>query len=179
MSRKDMHRSDWKRVLKKKYTARDVLASGIPCKESLLLIEEVSHPLTINNVAGYVLIEDKGISWLQIALKDAHVWITVMYDQNDRFIQAYFDVTNGNDFSNCDNPTFEDMYLDVVLNRELEIHILDRDELDEALKLERISHQDHEAALMHCNGLIAYLQDHTEDFLKYCSKTYSELKSKI
>ena len=42
MSRKDMHRSDWKRVLKKKYTARDVLASGIPCKESLLLIEEVS-----------------------------------------------------------------------------------------------------------------------------------------
>ena len=62
------------------------------------------------------MIADKDISWLQIALKDAHVWITVMYDQNDRFIQAYFDVTNGNDFSNCDNPTFEDMYLDVVLN---------------------------------------------------------------
>lgn len=176
MSRKDMYRSDCKRVLEKEYIARDVSIYNTRCKESLLLIKKVSQPLTIDNVAGRVLIADAGISWLQIALEGANVWITVMYDNDDQFIQAYFDITNGNDFSDSENPTFEDMYLDVVLNKKLEIHILDEDELEEALSSQSISREEYVAARSHCEHLVQYLKQHTDDFIHHCNCAYNQLK---
>lgn len=179
MIRKDMHRSDWKRVLERSYTARDVLIHNTRCKESLLLIKKVSQPLTVDNIAGRVLIADAGISWLQIALEGANVWITTMYDQDDQFIQAYFDITGGNDFSDGENPAFEDMYLDVVLNKKLEIYILDADELEEALSSQTISREQYDAARFHCDQLVHYLKQHTMDFLQYCSHAYAQLNQHL
>ena len=179
MSVKDMHRSDWKRVTNKSYVSKDIIINELRGKISLLRINEVSAPLTIHNIAGRVLIADKGISWLQIALENKAVWITAMYDAHDDFIQAYFDITNGNCFENPDNPVFEDMYLDVVLNKKLEIHTLDEDELEEALAAQRITVQQYESTQLHCEALIRYLQEHTDSFLQYCRNAYFELKQLI
>ena len=102
-----------------------------------------------------------------------------MYDQDDQFIQAYFDITSGNDFSDSENPAFEDIYLDVVLNKKLEIYILDADELEEALSLQTISREQYDAARFHCDQLVQYLKQHTMDFLQYCSHAYEQLNQHL
>lgn len=179
MSQKDMRRSDWHRLLEKEYVSKDFSVEGIRGKASLLQIRKVSAPLIIDNIAGHVLIADSGISWLQLALEESFIWITVMYDQNDAFIQAYFDITDGNCFANPDNPTFEDMYLDVVLNKDLKLYLLDEEELEEALLNRHISKQQYEDATYHCGKLACYLQQNAADFLQYCEAVYSELKQMI
>ena len=94
MQQKDMRRSDWRRILKRTYSDCDFYVDRMQAKRSLLRIHEVTQPLVIDNIAGHILIADRGHSWLQIAVKAQHVWITAMFDADGEFIQAYFDITD-------------------------------------------------------------------------------------
>jgi len=177
MRRKDMHRSDWHRILKKKYIDRDFFHDGFRGKQSLLRILNVTQPLMISNAAGTVLIADQNHAWLQIALEGQHIWTTVMYDADGRFIQAYFDITNGNSFDDSSNPTFEDMYLDVVLTADNRIIVLDQEDLLQALQEKHISKAEYDESIAHCDALCAYLRNESSAFLHYCSAVYKELSA--
>ena len=175
MRRKDMRRSDWHRILEKKYIDRDFFHDGIRGKQSLLRILKVTNPLMISNAAGTVLIADENHSWLQIALEEQYVWVTVMYDADGRFVQAYFDITNGNSFDDPSNPTFEDMCLDVVLTADNRIIVLDQEELLQALQEKHISNAEYDDTIAHCGVLCEYLRNESSAFLHYCSAAYKEL----
>lgn len=175
MKQKDMRRSDWRRILKRTYTDCDFYVDGIQAKKSLLQILEVTQPLVIENIAGRIAIADRGHSWVQIAVKAQHVWITAMFNADGEFLQAYFDITAGNCFDHPENPTFTDMYLDVVLTKQGSVYILDQNELDDALKDRLITSSEHTQALAHCTALCAYLRAHSTEFIHYCQKTYQEL----
>lgn len=103
MQIKDMKRTDWGRVLRKDYIARDFQQNGHQGRMSLSILQELTAPLTIHYPFGDVLIEDEGFGWLQIALKDQFFWITAMYDRQGQRINLYFDITAGNHFDNPDN----------------------------------------------------------------------------
>ena len=91
---RDMRRTDWKRITKRRYVSRgeaDIFGSA--GRISLTLIDEVTGPLTVHYKSRTVLIADAGYSWFQAAVPGARWWLTAMFDERDRIIQIYFDIT--------------------------------------------------------------------------------------
>jgi len=179
MKLRDMRRSDWTRITKREYVSRPCSVGNAEGRESLILIRDITAPLTVSSAGDAVKIVEKDYSWLQIARKDGRHWLTAMFDEQDTLLQMYFDVTDGNIFDNPDNPAFRDMYLDVVLRPDGRIVILDRDELDEALETGAVTPEEHAAALRDCDALVSYLRKNTDSFIGYCRRTQRELKEML
>ena len=63
---RDMRRTDWKRITKRRYVSRgeaDIFGSA--GRISLTLIDEVTGPLTVHYHSHAVLIAEAGYSWLR------------------------------------------------------------------------------------------------------------------
>lgn len=178
MSKKDMKRSDWHRIVRKDYVGRACRIDGRQGRESLIIPRAMTAPLTVHYDFADVLVADVGYGWLQIALKDSYVWLTAMYDRDDKLVSLYFDITSGNCFDDPENPCFEDMYLDIVVCQG-HIQILDEDELDEALTAAAITQDAYDHAKEVCAKLFAYLCTNHEDVIAWCGKSYRELKSQM
>lgn len=177
MEAKDMKKTGWRRCVKKDYIARDCQINGIPAKVSLSVLREVSAPLTIHYDFGNARIADTDYAWLQIALKEQYFWLTAMYSSDGQLIQLYFDITAGNQFDDPENPWFRDMYLDIVVTNTGRIHVLDQDELDDALNDGAITKEEYDHAEMVCRKLHTYLTENKETVIALCNQSYHELKS--
>lgn len=177
---RDMRRTDWKRITKRRYTSReDADIFGNAGRISLTSIDEVTGPLTVHYHSRAVLIADAGYSWFQAAVPGAHWWLTAMFDTHDRLIQIYFDITGGSRFDDPENPTFEDMYLDIVVSADGSIEVVDRDELDEALQNNAITAAQHQVAMDNCDKLEKYLRENTADVMTWCCTRQKELKKEM
>ena len=176
MLKKDMRRSDWHRsILRREYVSRDCRMHGRRGKESLLVLREVTGPLTVHDAGEDVLIVEKDYAWVQIALEELPFWLTAMYDAQGRLIQIYFDITAGNRFDDPENPTFVDMYLDIVVNSRGELYVMDQDELDEALAEGTITREEWDRASAACARLYAYLEENRGSVTELCGRVYREL----
>ena len=171
-----MKRSGWQRCIRKDYVAEDCTLGNVHGRKSLMIFRELTAPLTIHYDFGDIKIADTGYAWLQIALENQFVWLTAMYDADGNLIQLYFDITAGNAFQDPENPCFTDMYLDVVVTAGGEIHVLDQDELDDALACGVISQAESAHAESVCRELTAYLKDNKENVIALCSNLLRELK---
>ena len=168
---RDMRRSDWHRILERKYTVSPCSFQGMEGVVSLLQIQKVTEPLLVSGENGAkVLIADKGFSWLQVAFREQFFWATVMFDSQGKFLQAYFDITAGNTFENMENPKFQDMYLDLVLLNDGRILVLDKDELEEALERKEITKKEYVQAINAGEELYRFLQENGEEFLQFCTE---------
>ena len=176
MTRKDMRRSDWHRVLKKTYCAQTCRYEGRYGIISLSVLQQLTAPLTISYDFGDLRIADCGYAWLQCALQDESFWITAMFDEKGHLIEVYLDITAGNDLSDPENPCFEDLYLDIVLLPDGAIWVLDRDELDEALQNHSIDAAQYHRAIQTCDRLYTYLEKNSALLLNFCRKWYEKLK---
>ena len=173
---RDMRRSDWHRILERKYTVSPCSFQGMKGVVSLLQIQKVTEPLRVSGENGAkVLIADKGFSWLQVAFREQFFWATVMYDDRGKFLQAYFDITAGNTFEDTDNPKFRDMYLDLVLLDDGRILVLDKDELDEALGQKEITEEEYQNTVKAGEELYRFLQANGEAFLQFCREWREKL----
>lgn len=175
MVKKDMRRSDWRRILRREYISRDHQMYGHRGTESLLVIREVTGPLMVHDGGEDVLIAEKDYAWVQIALEGLPFWLTAMYDAQGQLIQIYFDITAGNRFDDPENPTFVDMYLDIVVNSRGELFVMDQDELDEALAEGTITQEEWNKASAACECLHAYLEENREAVTELCNRIYREL----
>ena len=176
MKTKNMKRTDWRRLLEKSYAVRDCAPWGYPGRESILRIHKVSQPLWVKEGYGRICIADAGHSWVQVACQGQPYWLTAMFDREDRFLQIYFDIARPPSFADPDDPTFEDLYLDVVLTSGLEVAILDREELDEALKTGEIDRETYDFALAACEKLLLWLEGHKAEIVEYVTRVYNEMK---
>lgn len=165
---RDMRRSDWHRILERRYTVSPCSFQGMEGVVSLLEIQKVTHPLTVRYESGDVLIADAGYSWLQVAFKEQFFWATVMFDAKGEFMQGYFDITGGNIFEVMENPKFQDMYLDLVLLNDGGIQVLDQDELDEALEQKEITEEQYRKTMEEGEKLHQFLQENKEELVKFC-----------
>jgi len=173
---RDMRRSDWHRILERKYTVRPCRFCDTDGVVSLIEMQKVESPVIVAHELGDVVIADVGYSWLQLALKGQYFWATAMFDANGQFVEIYFDITAGNSFVDLDNPTFMDMYLDVVLLHDGSIHILDRDELDEAYAQKEISKEEYLHAIAECEKLYNYLMINKEEIVSFCVEWREKLR---
>ena len=108
---KDMKRSSWRRVVEKEYLSKEFKYDKYYGIISLTKINKVTSPLIINNE----VLADVDYKWFQIALLNQNFWITAMFDVSDRLVQVYFDITHKNFFDDITNPSFVDMYLDIII----------------------------------------------------------------
>lgn len=177
---RDMRRTDWKRITKRRYVSHEEEnIFGCAGRISLIVIDEVVEPLTVHYHSRDVLIADTGYSWFQAAVPGAHWWLTAMFDERDQIIQIYFDITGGSRFDDPENPTFEDMYLDIVVSADGSIEVVDRDELDEALQSGAINARQHREAVEDCGKLEKFLRENTAAVFTWCIDRQRELKSEI
>jgi len=168
---RDMRRSDWHRILEREYKVSPCSFQKMEGVVSLLQIRKVTEPLLVPGENGEkVLIADVGYSWLQVAFKEQYFWATVMYDNKGRFMQGYFDITGGNSFEDMNNPTFRDMYLDVVLLEGSRILVLDRDELDEAFEQNEITEEQYRKTVTGGENVYHCLQELVERFGQFCKE---------
>ena len=174
--RRDMRRTDWKRILKRDYVWDRCVYQGIEGIAALIVIREITHPLTVRNGNHEVTIVDKEMAWLQIALRDQYVWVTAMFDKNGQLLQIYFDLTNGNCLEPADNPTFEDLYLDIVMEPSGQLYLLDEDELEEAFAAGEITEKQYQRTIDEGQQLHRWLTEHGQDFAEFCCDQMRKLK---
>ncbi len=175
---RDMRRSDWHRILERNYTVDTCTFGQLEGVVSLIEIKKVTHPLTVHYASGDVLIADTGYSWLQLAFKEQFFWATAMFNEKGEFLEIYFDITGGNNFEDMENPKFQDMYLDLVLLADGRIHVLDQDELDEALSQQEITEEQYQQAEKNCRWLYEFLQNNKEELVTFCREWREKLLEK-
>ena len=176
MDRRDLRRSDWRRITRRRYVCRPCARDGIEGVAALIAIDAVSEPLTVDDGhGGRVVIADAGYTWLQFAPKDRFFWLTVMFDPDGRLVQMYFDITAGAEFGDPENPTFEDMYLDIVVSASGETRLLDADELDAALARGAIDRPAYDAANAHGRALWDWLRDNRMALMDECRRERERL----
>ncbi len=179
MKLRDMYRTDWTRIRKREYLSRDCTLNGHSARESLIVIRDITSPLTVTSAGTPVKVVEKNYSWIQVAQEGSFWWLTAMFDEKGNLLQMYFDITAGNLFDDPENPTFRDMYLDVVLRPDGVIVRLDDDELDEALEKQEITQAEYDQTLSACQKLHQYLLAHPHEVMEYCRKTYRSLRAEL
>lgn len=173
MKTKDMRACRWQRVTKRRFFLDSGVTNGRRYAASLMFIDEVTSPFV--NSRGAVL-ADAGYVWLQYALEGERWWLTAAFGPDGTLWQMYFDVTDGNRFTDPDDPDFDDLYLDVVLDPDHAVTVLDRDELEEALCTGDITEEQHEAAVKESERLVSVLSSRPEEMFFRCAELYGRLK---
>lgn len=179
MKLRDMYRTDWTRIKKREYFSRACTLDSRPARESLILIRDITSPLTVTSAGMPVKIVEKNYSWIQVAQEGSFWWLTAMFDEKGNLLQMYFDITAGNLFDDPENPKFRDMYLDLVLRPDGVVVLLDEDELNEALAKQEITQAEYDQTLSACQKLHQHLLAHPHGVMDYCRKTYRSLRAEL
>lgn len=96
--------------------------------------------------SGVCLI-DNGYYMAEVIPKKENYIMRVYFNEKKERIEYYFDVTLKNGLDEKSNiPYYDDLYLDVTINRNGEVKVLDEDELLEALNRKEISEDEYNLA---------------------------------
>ncbi|THE12996.1 DUF402 domain-containing protein [Bacillus timonensis] len=132
LKRKYGDRSEWKRVLKRKYSQTYLEENDYKGYITLLQTIKVTEPLSVSYGEKNVRIVDNGYMWLQQFPLNEHHSVTTMFDANGEIVQWYIDICLCNGVENG-IPWMEDLFLDVILLPSGEIIEKDADELENTL----------------------------------------------
>ena len=179
MNIKTIRRDDWHRVLEKEIIIQDFTWKGVPGKISLLKINKVSSPLSIDYGSEKVKIVDVGYSWIQIAPEGQFFWITSMFDEQDRLVEIYIDMTDGN-VTDTEDPYFADLYLDYVVHVQGNaVMELDREELGEAYKNGSITRLQYERTLAEGEKVLRFLNENRQELMDLLIREQARLRRLI
>ena len=96
--------------------------------------------------SGVCLI-DNGYYMAEVIPKKENYIMRIYFNEKKERIEYYFDVTLQNGLDEKSNiPYYDDLYLDVTINRNGEVKVLDEDELLEALNRKEISEDEYNLA---------------------------------
>ena len=131
LKRKYGDRSDWKRIIERKYAQSYIDTNEFKGYITLLNTIKVAAPISIKYGEEDVCIVDDGYLWLQqFPLKKNHS-VTTMFDRNGNIVQWYIDICLENGIEN-NVPWMDDLFLDIVVLPSGEIIEKDVDELEDA-----------------------------------------------
>ncbi len=145
----------------------------------LVRFEKLKKEIIVPSPFGEKTVQKEGQYWLMIVPRKGNVFLTVQFDEAEDFVEVYFDVNRGNDFSDPSDPVFEDMFLDVVLDKKKRVYTLDERDLDEALKQKIITDKEYRDTKDTAEKLTSYLEDHGEEVIVNCKNIFKEMKGKM
>jgi uncharacterized protein len=131
LKRKFGDRSEWKRLLERKYAQTFLNTKEFTGYITLLNILEVTEPLSVNYGEKRVCIVNDGYMWLQQFPQDKNHSVTTMFNENGEIVQWYIDICYKNPIEN-DVPWLDDLFLDIILLPSGELIEKDAEELEDA-----------------------------------------------
>lgn len=112
------------------------------------------------------LIIDDHYKWIQFFPHDSASTVTLMMDDQDRIVIRYIDICLAHGIDpDTGIPWYDDLYLDIVVTPEGTVHLMDEDELDEALKDGKITPEQHEFAWREAKRILQEIEQGTSLFL--------------
>ena len=113
------------------------------CVKKLVTVDE---KFIIND--GKLCVMDDGYYVLEVIPKYKNYAMRLFLDNNKKPLEYYFDIckNNGIDLDTL-IPYYDDLYLDITVLYDGTIHILDEDELEDALKINDITQEDYELVM--------------------------------
>ena len=98
-------------------------------------------------IKKFINVEKPFILQSGVCLIDNGYYMAEVIPKKENYIEYYFDVTLKNGLDEKSNiPYYDDLYLDVTINRNGEVKVLDEDELLEALNRKEISEDEYNLA---------------------------------
>lgn len=178
LATKCITRENWPRILQRSFACADNLFPGFHGAVALIRIERVQEPLKVFSCKTSVTLADNGYYWIQLAPKNEHWWLTAMLDSDKNILQYYFDITLENRI--CGSASkFYDLFLDVVALPDGNFELLDKEELDEALKLHLINHEQYNTATQTADMLMNALPFRIQELNRFMHACFDALNSKL
>ena len=136
---------------------------------SLIQIEEVNRPYIVGE---NTCIADNGYSAITF-LPDNKLWaVEAIYDNDNKIVEWYFDITKENAIDEDGNPYMNDLYLDAALLPDGQILVFDEDELKDALDETIITQNEYEMAY----DVLRELKENKILDVAYMTKLFAELR---
>ncbi len=135
LKRKYGNRSDWKRVIKREYVQTVIDTHEFKGYITLLKIDKVKEPLSVNFGDKKICIVDDGYFWLQHFPTNEYFSLTTMFNTKGEIVQWYIDICSAIGITESNIPWMDDLFLDIVVLPTGEVYQKDADELDEARAL--------------------------------------------
>ena len=128
---------------------------------------------------GKIAVCGKGMTWLQLIPDGKHRVITVKYLPDGKVSIWYVDIIEGIEYDADGVAVFIDKYLDVIFRPKGDVHIDDREELDEAYIAGELSKEQYDAALRECDMVVAELCSDIKQTEAFCSKILAYANGRI
>ena len=168
MKNKTMLRREWRGIYERSYAE---IRFDLPAGRGIagLLAMNRADDFSVRFGSGCRQITGKGYCWLQLALENEQVWATVMFDEQGRVFECYFDITGGNALQPDGGSHFQDLYLDVVICPDSnDTYCYDEDELIAAFRSGEISEAQMEGTFAARQRLLSSLTRHRDEFFAQC-----------
>ena len=175
-------------AIKRRHHRRDPLISRFeadyavklhPDKTVSLTLFHGHDVLSVDHEGRQKDIVKEGFKWLQITGRNSPYHITVLFGEDDAFKEVYFDIIRNTDFSDPENPSFEDLFLDVVYDISGKISILDEEELREAVENGDLDGEEEKEIYQKAEELCLYLKEHGRELVEECILLYQQMKQII
>ena len=147
---------------------------GIGC----LTFTDMHRPMTVDTAEGRLCIADRGIDWLELVPEGGHFVLTAMFREGELF-QQYIDMTLQNVVPANGAALFQDLILDVVILGDGSPRVMDRDELEDALRRGWITQEEYALALKTAEDVIGFYRAHGAQIAMKLREYRSMMKSSM
>jgi predicted RNA-binding protein associated with RNAse of E/G family len=175
MKRKSAARLDWKRVLARRFVVQRIDSADYHGYVTLLRLDRVSTPLSVNFGQERVCIADHGYDWVQHFPDGEHFVLLSAFDKHGELVQWYIDIVESMGIDERGVPWYHDLYLDIVVAPNGETQLLDVDELDEALRQGKITSGQYNFAWQQASALLDALETDLFRLLWLCDIHHEQL----
>lgn len=163
----------------KNYFSKEITIGSSNGVVSIIKFSNIDKPTEVHYNFKDATIINNDYTWIQIALKDTNFWIKSMFDENDKMVETYIDVTKNNYFDDISNPEYEDLFLDIVIPPKGHIYQMDDVELMKAYREKIISEDEYKLSKIVSRNLMKYLDNNLKDFLDFIYKLKSDLEKDL
>ena len=146
VKRRYADRFEWKWGSKRKFASTYIESDAFTGYVTLLEWTEFDSPLLVEYGEESFCIADAGHQWLQHFPRGKRHAVTTMFDETGRVVQWYIDICKVQGVDQRGVPYLDDLYLDVTVLPDGRVHLLDENELDDALHNGDITLSDHALA---------------------------------
>lgn len=131
---------------------------------------DVEKPFILES--GLCLI-DNGYYIVEVIPKRENYAMRVYFNEKKKRIEYYFDISLENGLDEESNiPYYNDLYLDITINREGKIKVLDEDELLDALNKKEITKEEFNLANKTKELLLDSIKNESNKYMKLDLKKY-------
>lgn len=178
MKTKYLDKRGWRRIIRSNYYETLTTINDEKVLIGLIDMKKVRSPLVVPIVGRKVKVVDKNYRWLQIMPENKPYSLTVMYDNQWKVLQYYFDV-NKKHYLEPGNARRKDLYLDVLALPDGKYELVDEADIKRAYRQHKISQQDKDYAYQTADLIMNELERDFPQFEVFAEKCLNQIKEKI